>query len=161
MLTMKRPKFKKQNPRQRLLSGERLKIFLERSSINTFSTLSFSATLSTSCMLGLQQQQQKLRFKSGGSSKWEKLLSLTALDELLKCFPVSAFLPGKCERCKGGMYGNEEYDICRAENSPWMPIQTRGEFGNSNKDRAANKRPQTAVIASSDVLSFQVVFHLN
>jgi hypothetical protein len=39
-----------------------------------------------------------------------------------------------------------------------MPVLTRGEFGNSNKGRAANKSPQTAVIASSDVLLF--VFHL-
>ncbi len=69
----------------------------------------------------------------------------TALEKLLKCFPVSAFLSGKWERCKGGLYGNEEYETCRAENSPWMPIQTRGEFGNSNKGRAANKSPQTAV----------------
>jgi hypothetical protein len=33
-----------------------------------------TATLSTSCMLGLLQQQQKSRFKSGVSSKWEKAL---------------------------------------------------------------------------------------
>ncbi len=38
-------------------------------------------------------------------------------------------------------------------------VQTGGEFGKSNKGRAANKSPQTAVIASSDVLSF--VFPLN
>ncbi len=77
----------------------------------------------------------------------------------LRCFPVSAFPPEKWERCAGGLYGNEEYETCWAENSMWMPIQTIGEFGNSNKDRAANKSQQTAVIASSDVLSF--VFHLN
>ncbi len=83
-------------------------------------------------------------------------MKLTALNKLLN-FP--AFLSGKWVRCKGGLYGNEEYETCRAENSPWMPIQTRGEFGNSNKARAANKSPQTAAIAFSDVLSF--VFHLN
>jgi hypothetical protein len=82
----------------------------------------------------------------------------TALDKML-CFPVSAFLSGKWERCEGGLYGNEEYKTCRAENSMWMPIQTIGEFGNSNKGMAENKSLQTAVIASSDVLSF--VFHLN
>jgi hypothetical protein len=46
-------------------------------------------------MLGLLQQQQKLRFKSGGSSNWENdilSISLTALDKLLECFPVSTFL---------------------------------------------------------------------
>jgi hypothetical protein len=72
-MMMKRPKFKIKNPRQRLLSGQRLKFCLERS-IQTVSTLSFSATLSTSYMLGLQQQQQKSRFKSGVSSNWEKTL---------------------------------------------------------------------------------------
>ncbi len=53
-IMMKRPKFKIQNPRQRLLSRQRLKFCLERS-IQTLSTLSFSATLSISCMLGLLQ----------------------------------------------------------------------------------------------------------
>ncbi len=71
--------------------------------------------------------------------------ALTALDKLL-CFPVSAFFFGKWERCEGGLLGNKENETCRAVNSPWMPIQTRGEFGNSNKGRAANKSPQTAVI---------------
>jgi hypothetical protein len=75
------------------------------------------------------------------------------------CFTVSAFLSRKWDRCKGGLYGNEEYETCRAETSPWMPIQIIGEFGNSNKGRAANKSPQSAVITSSDVLS--LVFHLN
>jgi hypothetical protein len=40
-------------------------------------SLSFSATLSTSCMLSLQQQQQlepKSRFKSGVSPNWENPL---------------------------------------------------------------------------------------
>jgi hypothetical protein len=82
----------------------------------------------------------------------------TTLEKLFKCCRVSAFLSGKWERCEGGLYENKEYENCRAENSPWLPIQTRGEFG-INKGRAANKSPQTAVIASSDVLSF--VFHLN
>jgi hypothetical protein len=81
----------------------------------------------------------------------------TALDKLLMCYPVSAFLSGKWEPCNGGQYGNEEYETCQAEKSPWMPIQTLGEFGISNKGRAANKSPQTTVIASSDVLSF--IFH--
>jgi hypothetical protein len=73
---MKRPKFKIQNPRQSLLSGQRLKFCLERSiqTLTSLSTVSFSATLSTSCMLGLQQQQQKSKFKSGVSSKWDKTL---------------------------------------------------------------------------------------
>ncbi len=88
----------------------------------------------------------------------EKSTSLTALDKLL-CFPVSAILSGKWERCEGGLYGKEVYETCRAENSMWMPIQTRGEFGNSNKGRAENKSPKIAVIASSGVLSF--VFQLN
>jgi hypothetical protein len=61
--------------------------------------------------------------------KTMKLTAVTALEKLLKCCPVSAFLFGKWERCEGGLYGNEEYETCRAENSPWMPIQTRGEFG--------------------------------
>jgi hypothetical protein len=81
----------------------------------------------------------------------------SALAKLFK--PVSAFLSGTWERCLGGLYGNKEYDDCRAENSPWLPIQTRGALGLSNKGRAANKSPQTAVIACSDVLRF--VFHLN
>ena len=83
-------------------------------------------------------------------------MKLTALNKLLK-FP--AFLSGQWARCENGLCGNEEYEACRAENSPWMPIQTTGEFGNSNKGRAANKSLQTAVISASDVLSF--VFHLN
>jgi hypothetical protein len=84
--------------------------------------------------------------------------ALTALDKLL-CSPVSAFLSGEWERCDGGLFGNKEYETCRAANSPWMPIQTKGEFGNSNKGRVANKSPQNAVIASWDVLS--LVSHLN
>jgi hypothetical protein len=71
----------------------------------------------------------KIKIQIWGFLQVGKLLSLTALDKLLKCFPVSAFLSGKWERCKGGLYGNEEYDICGAENSPRIPIQTRGEFG--------------------------------
>ena len=83
----------------------------------------------------------------------------TTLEKLLKCCPVSAFLSGKWERCEGGLYGNKEYETCRAENSQWLPLQTRDEFGISNKGRAANKSPQTTIIASSDVLSF--ILHLN
>ena len=81
--------------------------------------------------------------------------SLTALEKLLSS-PVSAYLSGEWERYKGGLFGNKEYETCRAENSPWLPIQTRGELGLSNKGRAANN---TSVIASSDVLSF--VFYSN
>jgi hypothetical protein len=101
----------------------------------------------------------KIKIQIRGFLQLKKNTVATALEKLLKCFPVSTFLSGKWERCKGGMYANEEYESCWDEKSPWMPIQTRGEFGISNKGRAANKSPQTAVIASSDVLSF--VFHLN
>ncbi len=78
------------------------------------------------------------------------------LDKFLKCFPVSAFLSGKWERCKGGLYGNEEYETCRAENSPWMPIQTRGEFGIGNKGGAANKSPQTMTLLAATPLRRQI-----
>jgi hypothetical protein len=74
----------------------------------------------------------------------------TTLAKLLKCCPVSESLSGKRDLCKGGLYGNDEYDTCRTENSTWMPIQTKGDLGITNKGR---------LIASSDVLSF--VFHLN
>ncbi len=94
-----------------------------------------------------------------GFLRMGKNIMATALEKLFKCCRVSAFLSGKWERCEGGLYGNKEYEDCRAENSPWLPSQTRGEFGLSNKGRAANKSPQTAVFAYSDVLSF--VFHSN
>jgi hypothetical protein len=101
----------------------------------------------------------EIKIQIRGFLQMGKNTMATALEKLFKCCRVSAFLSGKWERCEGGLYGNKEYEDCRAENSPWLPIQTRGEFGLSNKGRAANKSPQTAVIASSDVLSF--VFHLN
>ena len=101
----------------------------------------------------------KIKIQIRGFLQLGQVTALTALDKLFDCCRVSAFLSGKWERCDGGLYGNEEYETCRAEKSPWMPIQTRGELGLSNKGRAANKSPQTAVIASSDVLRF--VFHLN
>jgi hypothetical protein len=76
--------------------------------------------------------------------------ALTALEKLLSpSVSVTAFLSGEWEHCENGLYGNEEYDTCRAESSMWIPIRTTGDFGNSNKGRAANKNPQTAVIASS------------
>ncbi len=59
-----------QTESQKLLSGQRLKFCFERS-IQTLSTLSFSATLSTSCMMGLLLQQQKSRFMSEVSFNWE------------------------------------------------------------------------------------------
>jgi hypothetical protein len=74
----------------------------------------------------------------------------TTLPKLLMCCPVSLFLSGKWDLCKGCLYENEENETCRAEKSPWMPIQTKGESGITNKGR---------VIASSDVWS--LVFHLN
>jgi hypothetical protein len=101
----------------------------------------------------------KVNIQIRGFLQLGKSTALTALDKLLECIPVSAFLSGKWDRCESGLYGNEEYETCRAETSPWMSIQTRGEFRNSNKGRAANKSPQTAVIASSAVSSF--VFHFN
>jgi hypothetical protein len=101
----------------------------------------------------------KIKIQIRGFLQLGQATALTALEKLVKCCRVSAFLSGKWERCDGGLYGNEEYETCRAEKSPWMPIQTRGELGLSNKGRAANKSPQTAVIASSDVLSF--VFYSN
>jgi hypothetical protein len=161
IMMTKRPKFKILNPRQRLLSGQRLKFYLE-TCIHALSTLSFSATLSTSCMLGLQQQQEKIKiqkFQIRGLLQMGKNTMSTALEKILNCCRVSAFLSRKWERCEGCLYGNQEYDNCRAEKSPWLQIQTRGDFGLSNKGRAANKSLQTAVIASSDVLPF--VFHLN
>jgi hypothetical protein len=60
-----------------------------------------------------------------------KAMKLTALNKLLS-FPMSAFLSGKWERCEGGLFGNKEYEKCRAASCPWVPILTRGEFGNSN-----------------------------
>ena len=101
----------------------------------------------------------KIKIQIRGFLQLGQVTALTVLEKLVKCCRVSAFLSGKWERCDGGLYGNEEYETCRAENSRWMPNQTRGELGISNKGRAANKSPQTAVIACSDVLRF--VFHLN
>jgi hypothetical protein len=92
----------------------------------------------------------KIKIQIRGFLQLGKSTLATALENLLKCFPISTFLSDKWERCKGGLYGNKEYETCRAENSPWMPVQTRGDFGNSNKGKAANKSPQTAVIASSE-----------
>jgi hypothetical protein len=83
--------------------------------------------------------------------------TVTTLQKLLS--PFAPDLSGYRGRCVDGLFENQEYETCRAASSPWMPIQTRGEFGNSNKGRAANKSQQTAVIASSDVLSF--IFPLN
>ena len=84
----------------------------------------------------------------------------STLEKLFKCCRVSALLSGKWERCDGGLYGNKEYEDCRAENSPWLPIQTRGELGLSNKGRAATKSPQTAVIASSEVQMYCRLFSI-
>ncbi len=91
----------------------------------------------------------KIKIQIRGFLQLGQSMALTALEKLFKCCRVSAFLSGKWGRCEGGLYGNKEYEDCRAENSPWMPIQTKGVLGITNKGR---------VIASSDVLSF--VFHL-
>jgi hypothetical protein len=98
-----------QNPRQRLLSGQKLKFCLE-TSIQTLSTLSFSATLSTSCMLGLQQQPKKIKIQIRGFLELEKNTVASTLEKLLMRCPVSAFLSGKWDLCKGGLYGNKEYE---------------------------------------------------
>ncbi len=48
-----------------------------------------------------------------------KATAMTALEKLLSSIiAVSAFLSGKWERCGDGLFGNEEYEICRRENSP-------------------------------------------
>ena len=88
----------------------------------------------------------EIKIQIRGFLQMGKNTMATALEKLFKRCRVSAFLSGKWERCEGGLYGNQEYETCRAEKSPWLPIQTRGEFGLSNKGRAANKSPQTAVI---------------
>jgi hypothetical protein len=50
----------------------------------------------------------KSRFKSGVSSKWESHSTDSAKKMLSSTLSVSAFLPGKGERCEGGLFGNEE-----------------------------------------------------
>jgi hypothetical protein len=140
MLTMKRPKFNIQNPSA--FTRSIFRIFLHL--VNILHD-------------GPAAPATKIKIQIRGFLQLGQTTVATALDKLL-CYPVSAFLSDKWERCEGGLYGNEEYETCRAENSMWMPIQTIGEFCSSNKGRAANQS-QTAVIASSDVLS--IVFHLN
>jgi hypothetical protein len=111
-------------------------------------------------MLGLLQQQLKSRVKSRVSSNWGKHKTDGA-DKLLN-FPALLSRKWECcelEQCEGGLYGNKEYETCRAVSRQWLPNQTRGEFGISNKGRAANNSRQTAVITSSDVSS--LVFYLN
>ena len=98
----------------------------------------------------------EIKIQIRGFLQMGKNTMASALIKLFDCCRVSAFLSGKWERCVGGLYGNQEYEDCRAEKSPWLPIQSMGEFGLSNKGRAANN---TSVITSSDVLRF--VFHLN
>jgi hypothetical protein len=97
-MMMKRPKFKIQNPRQRLLSGQRLKICLERS-FQTLSTLSFSATLSI-LHAGPAAAATKIKIQIRGFLQTGKNTFATTLEKLLKCCPVSTFLSGKWERCK-------------------------------------------------------------
>ncbi len=99
----------------------------------------------------------KINIEFRGFLQRRRPRAVTALQISLS--PFAPDLSGYWERCVGGLFGNKEYETCRAASSPWMPILTRGEFSNSNKGRAAKESPQTAVIASSDVLSF--VFHLN
>ena len=98
----------------------------------------------------------EIKIQIRGFLQMGKNTMASALVKLFDCCRVSAFLSGKWERCVGGLYGNQEYENCRAEKSPWLPIQSRGAFGLSNKGRAAKN---TSVIACSDVLRF--VFHLN
>jgi hypothetical protein len=110
-------------------------------------------------MLGLLQRKSRtVKTQIQGFLQLRKATALTALTKILSA-SVSAFLSGEWARCEGGLYGNEDYEACRAENSPWIPIQTTGDFGINKNGRAANKSLQTSVISASDVLSF--VFHLN
>ena len=159
-MMIKMLKFKIQNPRQRLLSGQRLNFEIlfgkKHPDVQYFI---FFSNLVNILHAGPAAAATKIKIQIRGFLQLGQVTALTALEKLFKCCRVSAFLSGKWERCEGGLYGNKEYDDCRAENSPWLPIQTRGALGLSNKGRAANKSPQTAVIASSDVLRF--VFHLN
>jgi hypothetical protein len=107
----------------------------------------------------------KINIEFRGFLQVRKPRAVTALQKLLS--PFAPDLSGYWERCVGGLFGNHfkpgernfKLPPCRAASSPWMPIQSRGEIGSSNKGRAANKSPQPAVIASLDVLSF--VFRLN
>jgi hypothetical protein len=46
-----------------------------------------------------------IKIQMRGFLQLGNLHSLTALDKLLECFPVSTFLSGKWECCKGGLYG--------------------------------------------------------
>jgi hypothetical protein len=110
----------------------------------------FFCTLVNILHAGPAAAATKIKIQIRGFLQLGKNTVATTLEKILMCCPVFAFLSGKWDLCKGGLYGNEEYETCRAEKSPWMPIQTKGELGISNKGR---------VIASSDVLSF--VFHLN
>jgi hypothetical protein len=150
---MKRPKFKIQNPRQSFTEaalGATFEILFGKKHPDVKYFI-FFCNLVNILHAGPAAAATEIKIQIRGFLPLGQSTLATALEKLMKCFPVSAFLSGKRERCKGGLYGNEENETCRAEKSPWMPIQTRGEFGISNKGRAANKSPQTAVIASSDV----------
>ena len=55
----------------------------------------------------------KVNIQIRGLPPLGKATALTALEKLL-----SSIIPGKRECCGDGLFGNEEYEICRRENSP-------------------------------------------
>jgi hypothetical protein len=46
-------------------------------------------------------------------------------------------------RCEGSLVGNNEYEGCRRD-SPWLPVQITGDFGNNNEGRAKNMKEAPA-----------------
>ena len=85
----------------------------------------------------------KVKIQIRGFLQIGKATTLTALEKLLSpSFSpvVSAFLSAKWERCPGGLCGNEEYEDCLHEKSPWMPIQSTGQFRENNRGRIQTKR---------------------
>ena len=94
-------------------------------------------------ILHVEPAATKVKIQIRGFLQIGKATTLTALEKLLSpSFSpvVSAFLSAKWERCPGGLCGNEEYEDCLHEKSPWMPIQSTGQFRENNRGRIQTKR---------------------
>jgi hypothetical protein len=78
----------------------------------------------------------QVKIQIQGFLQMRKATALTALIKMLSS-PVSELEWARCEGC---LCGDEEYKACRAENSPFISIQTTGDLG-INKRQGSKQDP--------------------
>jgi hypothetical protein len=102
-IMMQRPKFKIQKSQTEAALGATFEILFGKKHPDV-KYIIFFCNLVNILHAGPAAAATKIKFQIRGFLRLGKSTALTALDKLLKCFPVSAFLSGKWERCKGGLY---------------------------------------------------------